>query len=98
MAEEQKLTRDQKDANLLATAALTLKELEGSNLQTRRRGIMFIATLLGHKMGVEQLSDQSWGTVGQCDRCSQIGKTAKDGKTIEGRAITSVCPSRPREG
>lgn len=83
-------------ANLLAIAALSLEQVAGGDYRTRRRGILFVATLLGHKMGPEQLTDQPWGTVGQCANCGQIGKTPREGAVIEGRAISTLCPAGAR--
>ncbi len=85
--------RTEADANILATAKLAIEELQGSDYRTRRRGVMFVATLLGHKMGVEELSEEPWGTVGQCANCGQIGKAPREGTTIEGRAVTTLCPA-----
>jgi len=88
------MREEPKDASLLAVARGALSELRGSDYPTRRRGVMFISTLLGHRMGVPQLREQPWGTVGQCENCGQIAKAARTGDSIEGRATTTVCPAR----
>jgi len=90
------LTQEQKDANVLAVVQIALEELKGAAFDVRRRGVMFIATLLGHRIGREQLRDQEWGVVGQCERCGQVAKAKLDGDSIEGRATNTVCPARGR--
>lgn len=79
--------------DLLSVAKIALAELRGEDYRGRRRGVMFIATLLGHRMGPEQLREQPWGTVGQCENCGQIGKAARVGDAIEGRAVSTLCPA-----
>ncbi len=87
------LTAAQREANLLATVRLTLIKLRGPDYPARRRGVMAIASMLGHRMGVEQLREQPWGTVGQCANCGQIAKAPRVGDTIEGRATVTFCPA-----
>jgi hypothetical protein len=84
---------EQQEKNLLDAARSTLLELRGANYQARRRGVMYVATLLGHKMGPNQLREQSWGTVGQCANCDQVAKTAREVDVIEGRATCTICPA-----
>ncbi len=86
-------TPEQQETNLLATVRLALDELRGTDYRTRRRGVMFVATILGHRMGADQLREQSWGTVGQCANCGCIGKASRVGDSIEGRATSTVCPA-----
>ncbi len=93
MNAEPKLTPAQREANLIATVRIALQELRGSDYRTRRRGVMFVATILGHRMGPEQLLEQAWGTVGECANCGQVGKAPKVGDSIEGRATSTFCPA-----
>lgn len=90
------LTEEQRGKNLLSVVGLALEELRGTTFTIRRRGVMFVATLLGHKMGLEQLNDQAWGTVGQCANCGQIAKAPREGDSIEGRAVQHLCPARKK--
>jgi hypothetical protein len=85
---------EQKKSNLLGIAQATLHELRGADFRVRRRGIMYIATLLGHKLGPEQLRDQAWGTVGECENCGCVGKASHAGPSIDGRATTTFCSAR----
>ena len=87
------LTKQQREENLLSTVRAALAQLRGADYRTRRRGVMYVATVLGHRMGPEALRDQPWGTVGQCPNCGQIAKAPRDGDSIEGRATTTVCPA-----
>jgi len=93
MISDPPIPQEKKDENLLAVVSLALVELKGAPFVARHRGVMFIATLLGHKMGVEQLKQQPWGTVGQCANCGQIAKAPRDGDSIEGRATYTICPA-----
>ena len=88
----EKLTAAQ-EANLAAAARSTLVEMRGADYGARRRGVMFVASLLGHRMGVEQLREQPWGTVGECANCGQIAKTPRVGDMIDGRATFMLCPA-----
>lgn len=91
------LSQAEREANVLSVVRVALQDLRGADYRTRTRGIMFVATILGHKMGPSQLREQPWGTVGECAHCGQIGKTRRDGDAIEGRAISTICPAgRPR--
>lgn len=87
------LSKEEKTANLLAVVVGTLAELRGANFQTRRRAIMYVAAVLGHRMKPENLRDQPWGCVGQCENCGQVAKTARDGTIVEGRATFTLCPA-----
>lgn len=87
------LSPEQREANLLASVRVVLEELRGSDYKARRRGVIFVGTLLGHRMGVAQLRDQPWGTVGQCENCGQIAKAERSGDAIEGRATSTICPA-----
>jgi len=86
-------TPEQAEANLLGTVSIALAELRGEDFRTRRRGIMMVAAVLGHRIGTEQLRDQPWGAVGQCENCGCIGKAPRDGDSLEGRALTTICPA-----
>jgi hypothetical protein len=89
----EKLTAAQREANLMSTVRFALANLCGADYPARRRGVMAVAAMLGHRMGVEQLRDQPWGTVGQCANCGQIAKAPMVGDTIEGRATFTFCPA-----
>ncbi len=93
MGQPPALSPAERAANLLSVARLTVGQLVGSTYSTRRRGVMYVATVLGHKMGPEQLREQPWGTVGECANCGQIAKAQRDGDRIEGRAIETICPA-----
>ena len=87
------LTQEQREANLISTAQMALVQLRDADYRTRRRGVMYVATVLGHRMGLQELRDQPWGTVGQCANCGQIAKAPRHAAGIEGRAATTICPS-----
>ena len=87
------LTLEQREANVLSIVKQALDQLRGESYQVRRRGVIFIATLLGHKLGPGHLRDQPWGVVGQCENCGQVSKTAITGDVIEGRATNTICPA-----
>jgi hypothetical protein len=87
------LTREQRESNLLDIVRMALAELRGESFSVRRRGLLYVVTLLGHRMTDAQLRDQPWGTVGQCENCGQIAKVARSGDSIEGRATFTVCPA-----
>ncbi len=89
----EKLTAAQREANLAAAARSTLVEMRWADYGARRRDVMFVASLLGHRMGVEQLREQPWGTVGECANCGQIAKTPRVGDMIDGRATFMLCPA-----
>ena len=79
--------------NILRVARLALDELRGAEFHVRRRAVMTVPIVLGHRIGVEDLQDQPWGVVGQCANCGQIAKAPREGDTIEGRAVSTVCPA-----
>ena len=87
------LTAAEKEVNLTAAVCVALAELRGADYRTRRRGVMFIATILGHRMGVPQLREQPWGIVGECANCGQVAKASRNGDVIEGRATFTFCPA-----
>lgn len=87
------LTQQEQEANLLSAVRIALDHLQGADYQARRNGVIYIATILGHKLGVKQLRDQTWGTVGQCANCDQIAKAPRVGDSIEGRATYTICPA-----
>lgn len=87
------MTTEQQRKNLLAVVSRAIEELRCADFQARRRAVMFVSTMLGHRMGVEQLREQPWGVVGQCANCGQIAKAPREGDTVEGRATTTFCPA-----
>jgi hypothetical protein len=87
------LSQAEKEANLLAVARLTVRELGGASYPMRRRGVLYVATVLGHTMGPEEVREQPWGSVGACAHCGQIAKAKRDGDGIEGRAVETICPA-----
>jgi hypothetical protein len=85
---------EQRKANVIAVVHHAIKELRGADFQARRRGIVLLAQVLGHHIGLAQVKDQAWGAVGECVNCGQVAKAARDGDTIEGRAIHTICPAQ----
>jgi hypothetical protein len=87
------LSPEQRKANVEAVVRRAIADLRGADFESRRRGVMYIPALLGHRIGPYSLRDQPYGVVGQCEHCGQIAKAPRCGDSIEGRAVENICPA-----
>jgi hypothetical protein len=72
---------------------MMLAECEGQPYDVRRRFLVVIPVLRGHKMSAAGIRDVDYGTIGQCDICEQVVKVRVDGTSVEGRAVENDCPA-----
>jgi hypothetical protein len=67
----------------------------------KRKAILMVGGMRRHNIGVENLREQPYGIVAECQNCGMILKapaiTSKGELPIQGRAAEFRCPAAPRQ-
>lgn len=81
-------------ANIIHSAvAMMAAEAEGKPFEIRKRFVVLLPTIRGHKYTKESLRETPEFIESTCDICGQLAKATVAGTNVTGRAVDTDCPA-----